>query len=439
MKTFCRAVPLFLALALPAVRPGAAAPSPHVPPNPNVQVTITCADLRRDPVGIFSRPIDLGSSTYSPTDLYFECEESLAQRPFLQRLLGLAEQVRSVRQACGARVFYAIERYYAADLLKAGFVPTLFLQQARAEGRSAGLPAGKLAYFTAWSLQSRTNFQWHAAFLAEYARAEPRLARYYRQRFHLAPAVARASARQALGIVVYRAFGDFSSRVPESALPPLVLFAHDPESSAADLRRALAATPAPTQEETDQALKAALLAGKPRPDLELLLDNLASLDAGDESALFFALGDREAVKLLLDRGAAVDYANGFGKTPLFYAVGQNDRALAELLLDRGADVNHPYKSAVELQPPPDEFGNPICGEYPDLRHYGRTPLMHAAQHANVAMLKLLLARGARLAEVDGMGFNALDYARLGHRPANAAFLSGLGLQSHEAPSGAAAP
>jgi len=65
--------------------------------------------------------------------------------------------------------------------------------------------------------------------------------------------------------------------------------------------------------------------------------------------------------------------------------------------------------------------------------------MHAAQHADVAMLKLLLARGARLDALDGMGFNALDYARLGHRPANAALLAGLGLRPHGAPSGAAAP
>jgi hypothetical protein len=435
MKTFCRAVFLFLGLALPAAaRPSGAAPSHHFPPNPNVQVTITCADMRRNPVGVFSRPIDLGTSIFTPTDLDYDCEESLAQRPFLRRLLGLAEQIRGVRQACGVRAFYAMERYYAADLLKAGFVPTLFLQQARAEGRSAGLPEGKLAYFSAWSLRSRTNDQWHAAFLAEYARAEPRLARYYRQRFHLRAAVARAAARQALGVVVDHALGDFASEAPASVPPPLAQLARDPASTTADLRSALAENPAPPQAEIDQALKAALLAGKPRPDLELLIADLSSLDAGDESALSFALGNLENVRLLLERGAAVDYANGFGKTPLFYAIGRGDRALTELLLEHGADVDRPYKSAAELQPPNDEYG-PVCGKYPDLQHYGRTPLMHAAQHADIPMLKLLLARGARLEGVDGMGFNALDYARMGHRPANAALLRSLGLRPHQDPAG----
>ena len=98
MKTFCRAVFLFLGLALPAAaRPSGAAPSPHYPPNPNVQVTITCADMRRDPVGVFSRPIDLGSSVYTPTDLYFECEE-IANRI---GVLGAIEAMEARRRQVG--------------------------------------------------------------------------------------------------------------------------------------------------------------------------------------------------------------------------------------------------------------------------------------------------------------------------------------------------
>jgi ankyrin repeat protein len=54
--------------------------------------------------------------------------------------------------------------------------------------------------------------------------------------------------------------------------------------------------------------------------------------------------------------------------------------------------------------------------------------MHAAQHSNIKMLKLLLKQGARLKDTDELGFNALDYA-IGHRnKANAAFLRSMGLK-----------
>jgi len=51
--------------------------------------------------------------------------------------------------------------------------------------------------------------------------------------------------------------------------------------------------------------------------------------------------------------------------------------------------------------------------------------MHAAKRSGVAMLALLLRRGARLDDVDQEGESALAYAR---RPANAAYLRSLGLR-----------
>ena len=55
--------------------------------------------------------------------------------------------------------------------------------------------------------------------------------------------------------------------------------------------------------------------------------------------------------------------------------------------------------------------------------------MHAAQHGGVRMLALLVKRGARLGDVDDRGLNALDYAVVNHRSANAAFLRSLGMRS----------
>ena len=143
------------------------------------------------------------------------------------------------------------------------------------------------------------------------------------------------------------------------------------------------------------------------------------------------------MEFLLARGANADYANDFGKTPLFYAIELGQPRLVELLLDHGADINHAYKSAEQLQPPLAEelpanaaaslAANPCAY---DIAHSKRTPLMHAAQHGNVKMLALLVRKGARLEDVDDQGWNALDYAILDHRLANAAFLRSLGLRPH---------
>src|SRR5207249_10944248 len=101
----------------------------------------------------------------------------------------------------------------------------------------------------------------------------------------------------------------------------------------------------PAENALHMALNVALLRQRPPAHLTLLVDRVGSLNYGDESALFFALRNHRNVRFLLDREAKIDYQNGFGKTPLFYAIGFNDRPLVELLLGRGADVNHRYVSS----------------------------------------------------------------------------------------------
>jgi len=169
-----------------------------------------------------------------------------------------------------------------------------------------------------------------------------------------------------------------------------------------------------------EALNIALLTQRPASHIALLAEQAKSLNDGDESPLFFALRSPANVRFLLDRGADVNYKNGFGKTVLFYAVGFNDHRLVELFLNRKASINHRYAN-----PSKDETD---CGY---LVRGGRTPLMHAAQHADVAMLKLLLDRGARLKDVDDAGDNATAYALRHNRAENAAYLKSLGLLAPE--------
>src|SRR6185503_7455908 len=86
-------------------------------------------------------------------------------------------------------------------------------------------------------------------------------------------------------------------------------------------------------------------------------------------------GNSRAVKLLVDAGAEINPTNVFGANALMCAVASDDERSVRLLLERGADVNY--------QPAPSQ-GTVVWGG-------GRTPLMWAAFRGNVRIAKLLLA------------------------------------------------
>lgn len=91
-------------------------------------------------------------------------------------------------------------------------------------------------------------------------------------------------------------------------------------------------------------------------------------------------GNSSTIGFLLDRGADVNAANVFGATALMAAVAAEDIDSVNLLLDRGADVNAKPKMS----------GNGL------IWGGGRTPLMWAAFYGNEPLVKLLLARGAKV-------------------------------------------
>jgi uncharacterized protein len=133
---------------------------------------------------------------------------------------------------------------------------------------------------------------------------------------------------------------------------------------------------------------------------ELLLAH-PQLDPGlrnpvGESALMIAAlkGNLPLAKALVERGSPLQHE---GWTPLHYAASAPDEQVLRLLLDRGAAVDQRAAN-------------------------GSTALMMAANYGSEASVKLLLARGADTKLRNGSGRSAADFARLAGRDALAAQL-----------------
>lgn len=156
---------------------------------------------------------------------------------------------------------------------------------------------------------------------------------------------------------------------------------------------------------TNQAGVTALLRAAPfHEPARLLVEAGADVRArslmGNTALLLAARqhGNAATAKLLLDRGADVNATNAFGASALMAAVAAEDLDLARLLLDRGADVN-----AV-----------PAMSEEGFLWGGGRSALGWAAFRGHAPLVKLLLARGARVDALSIMGSALTQAGWAGH-------------------------
>ncbi|MCW3098860.1 MAG: ankyrin repeat and protein 1 isoform [Chthonomonadaceae bacterium] len=162
--------------------------------------------------------------------------------------------------------------------------------------------------------------------------------------------------------------------------------------------------------------------GRNRPEIVALL-RAAGAHVGLIEAI--RIGDRARVLELLDSGADIEEENSvIGLTPLMAAAGCGDLELLRLLLARGADlhrvssrhftaltqaisgdqratVNFLLDAGMDLNAP-GFVGNEYMG--------GHTPIFHAIQIGHQEMMRLLIARGARLDVRDVRGETPLHWA-----------------------------
>lgn len=154
-----------------------------------------------------------------------------------------------------------------------------------------------------------------------------------------------------------------------------------------------------------------------------LLDKGAAVDSVDEygrTPLFWAAvnGDRVLIELLLDNGAATYVKDMHGRTPLFWAAHNGDVAVVRLLLDKGAAPELKYRIGLTPLLRAAYYGHEGViklllkrGAAVDSKDvWGRTPLFWAAYNGNEAVVKLLLKNGAAVDSKDYSGQTALDWA-----------------------------
>ncbi len=161
--------------------------------------------------------------------------------------------------------------------------------------------------------------------------------------------------------------------------------------------------PNTVDEKGQVALYVALREEAPRVVKALLAHPALKVDfsnaAGETPLMMAALrGNMEAAADLISRGAAVNRA---GWTPLHYAASSGFEAVLKLLLDKGA--------ALEAESP-----------------NKTTPLMMASRYGSEAVAQLLLARGASVKARNDQGLGAADFARLAGREAFARKLDEAG-------------
>ncbi|ASP38443.1 hypothetical protein CHH28_07045 [Bacterioplanes sanyensis] len=326
----------------------------------------------------------------------------------MQPLLKVANTVRNGEAQlpwyCSGSLASAQRRYFLFDLAHLGYFPQGFADYPADESKDK--------YFNQWSYQSPYTRSLYSEFQSQQASAEKQLAAWYQQQYNMAESDAGEYVNKAMREISRWAFGGVPYFVQEDLVDGTEDAIHGRSD---DFLDAFAAASAAQQLNSLRRLVVH------QADIKLLQSALRLIKSVHyskraESILSNAVAAPAVLQLLLNAGFDPNQQNDFGKTALYYAIEANQPESVTQLLDTGAKINHGYQLANQNDNRSHCFA---------IEQWQRTPLMHAAQHADVAMIKLLIARGADVTLTDALGNRAYDYAVNAGQENNATYLASL--------------
>ena len=366
---------------------------------------ISCEEMRLYPQQVFVQQ-DLGSGHASPIKVDYDCPFSIAQLPFMQSLLAMAKTLRQGEEGlpwyCTGSLASAQWRYYMFDLAHLGYFPQSY----------ANFPWDEKAdeYFAQWSYQSPYTRAFYNQFHSEQKKATEQLTAWYQQQHSVSDEQANGYSSKVMQEISRWAFGSVGYYQQDA-----VVDGTGAAIGGNDRAFVQAFANAPATQQLNSLKR--LIAHHVGADMvQVLLGSLktAHYSQRSESALSSAVETPDVLQLLLEAGFDPNHQNSFGKTALYYAIEADEPVSVKKLLQAGAWINHGYQL-----PEGDDNQNHCFA----IEQWQRTPLMHAAQHANVAMLELLLAKGADATLTDELGNTAYDYALKAEKADNAQYLS----------------
>ncbi|MDR2635512.1 MAG: ankyrin repeat domain-containing protein, partial [Campylobacteraceae bacterium] len=335
---------------------------------------LTCEEMRAHPE-LFEEGIDLGSGSGSPNKVEYECKESIENLPFMQNLIKMAQ----AQYYCGTR-YYAEWRYKAFMYIGIGMHPKYFEKNKwqHTYNKNEKLKDN----FRAWALSNYFGYHQYAKYKIEAKKALPQLINHFQKNFSMSRQEAETYSNSVMNefanLIFYNQFPAYYY-INRNKIYDISPIADYMENDIVSFDKIKELVKTSSNADIEQALRVAFLTKKEPKIIDFLLDNFKYSDNGDESLLFFALDYPQYIKVLVDKGADVDYKNPDGETPLFYAIKNNSYELVKLLIENGADVNHTARVTNNC----DDDTN------------SQTPFIAAAiAKSDIEILKLLVKNGA---------------------------------------------
>lgn len=369
------------------------------------------------------------SSNLDYLNIASSCKESLKNQDFTKKLYAISNEIRGSNSSCNSVAYLPKLQQFDFLLLKIAIDPIAYQKTLDTPENLEKKYDILKSYFRYWAYQSIGNFRLYKAFWQEYNNAIEPLEKYFESNFNFDKGSNIYYTSNALNEFLNWAVGE--TKIYKD-ISPLAKVLSNKKHSITYIQDFIY-TNNLNRDELTIGLQAALLNQRNKDILNLLIRLGARIDEGYENALFYALENYDNTKFLLELGLNVNSANTFGKTPLFYAIEFKRKDIVSLLLEYGTDVNKKYINDNEKLALSANIGGntPYFITFCALEHTSKNVLMHAAAYGDVEILKMLVAKGADINEIDDLGFNALDFALAANQKDNANYLQSLGLKPNE--------